>query len=150
MNFSISIRTLFATAAFIAAYALSFWLFWDDQMKLNSFNINPQQSIVTRYLVQNVSWGMRGEARLFGVFLSFLSVHLCWGYRYWLGDRLMQLVSAYRKREAVIGSRVNGSNIVGGSEDFQPKSTVLTDSRHTGEREIPHDNAQKRLSSSDD
>ncbi|CAA0117643.1 Uncharacterised protein [BD1-7 clade bacterium] len=137
MNFSISIRTLFAMAAFIAAYVLSYFLLWDDQMKLGNFNINPQQSIVTRYLVQNVSWGMRGQARLFGVFLSFLSVHLCWGYRYWLGDRLMQFVGAYRKRKTVIGSKVvGGSDVIGADANFR-----------SNDREISHENTHKRLSS---
>ena len=139
MNFSISIRTLFAMAAFFAAYALSYWLFWDDQMKLSSFHLNPKQSIVTRYLVQSVPWGMRGEARLFGTILAFVSLHLSWGYRYWLGDRLMQLVGAYLRRKTVIGSKV-----IGGNDDIQADASF-----HNNDREIPHENTQKRLSSDD-
>lgn len=95
MNFSISMRSVFALIAYAACFIVSYILLWDDQMRLTFFHIDPHQSTVTRFLVKHSLWDMDNAARLLGTVLAFASIHFSWSCRYFVGDRLM---AAYAKR----------------------------------------------------
>lgn len=98
MSFSISTRSLFALGAYVFCFTASYFLFWDDQMRLTSFHIDPHQSVVTRFLVKHSVWSMKGEARLIGTILAFASIHFSWSARYFIGDRLLTLYSRRQQK----------------------------------------------------
>ena len=100
MNFSISIRSIFALIAYALCFTASYFLLWDDQMRLSHFHIDPFQSKITRFLVKSVMWNMRDEARLFGVILAFASIHLSWSCRYFVGDRLMAAYARHQQKSS--------------------------------------------------
>lgn len=96
MNFSISMRSVFALIAYVVCFIISYILLWDDQMRLTLFHIDPHQSVVTRFLVKHTPWDMDNTARVLGTLSAFVSIHLSWSCRYFVGDRLM---AAYARRK---------------------------------------------------
>ena len=100
MNFSISVRSMFAIMAYIICFTVSYFLLWDDHMRLSHFHIDPFQSKVTRFIVKNVMWNMKDEARLLGVILAFSSIHLSWHFRYFVGDRLMAAYARHKQKSS--------------------------------------------------
>ncbi len=100
MNFSISVRSLFAIVAYVICFMASYFLLWDDQMRLTNFHIDPHQSAVTRFLVKASSHNMKDEARLFGTLLAFASIHLSWSFRHFVGDRLMAAYARHKQKSS--------------------------------------------------
>lgn len=123
MNFSISVRSLFAIIAYVICFMASYFLLWDDQMRLTNFHIDPHQSTVTRFLVKHSSHNMNGEARLLGTILAFASIHLSWHFRYFVGDRLMAAYARRRQKSSTEQS-VESSYFTGDSE---PQMKVIQD-----------------------
>lgn len=95
MNFSISMRSVFALIAYVTCFIVSYILLWDDQLRLTLFHIDPHQSLVTRFLVKHSLYDMDNTARVLGTVLAFASIHLSWSCRYYVGDRFM---AAYARR----------------------------------------------------
>ncbi len=132
MNFSISIRSLFAILAYMICFMVSYFLLWDDQMRLSYFHIDPFQSPVTRFLVKSVMWNMRDEARLLGVILAFASIHFSWHFRYFVGDHLMAAYARHKQKSSAsqVGESINSVD----STESQLK--IAQDKKPTNDDEV--------------
>ena len=62
-------------------YAISIWFLWSSQMSF-AFQIDPAQSLFTRGLARLID---RDNAKVIGISLAFLSIHLSWYWRYSAG-----------------------------------------------------------------
>ena len=106
MIISITPRRIAGVVALILCYSASYFLFWDDQLKLNGFHIDPHQSLVTRFLAKSFSWELKREMTLLGIILAFVSVHLSWGCRHWLGDVLLKRYREHQQSKQPVESSV--------------------------------------------
>ncbi|MGR6874826.1 hypothetical protein ACU6U9_21645 [Pseudomonas sp. HK3] len=84
----ISARFMSGFVGLVVCYALSIYFFWDSQISINGFRVDPEHSRVTKALYFALG---RDNAKPVGVVLAFLSVHASWAWRYLAGDIIERL-----------------------------------------------------------
>lgn len=92
----ISARTVSGLIGLVACYSLSIWLFWESQITLSNFRVDPEHSRFARFLIPFIG---RDDAKIAGVIIAFFSVHLSWGGRYIAGDLIERLWHRFAPRK---------------------------------------------------
>lgn len=86
----ISVKELSGAVGLIICYTLSIYFFWNSQTSFHDFRIDPENSHFTRLLHSIFGYGNRqGEPnRTIGVIFAFISIHVSWSCRYFIGARV--------------------------------------------------------------
>lgn len=104
---TMSARFISGLIGLIVCYALSIYLFWDSQISINGFRIDPEHSRVTKSLYFILG---RDNAKPVGVLLAFLSIHASWVWRYTAGDVVGKIWSKFVYKNNALEKRTNDEN----------------------------------------
>lgn len=84
-------------------YTLSIYFFWESQITLSNFRIDPQHSRFAQFLYPFVG---RESAKPIAIVIAFLSVHISWAYRFQAGFLLEVLLKKLSKKSKLSTSTI--------------------------------------------
>lgn len=107
----ISAKTVSGTVGLIICYSVSIYLFWNSQITLADFRIDPEHSHFTRFLHEIFGYGGRQgyPNKTVGVIAAFLSIHFSWALRYKAGYFIEALLKPYVKTSSGMKYAATGS-----------------------------------------
>lgn len=105
----ISARTVSGAIGLVVCYSLSIWLFWESQITLSNFKVDPEYSRFARALIPLLG---RDDSKLVGLIVAFLSVHASWAWRYSAGDLLEKLWNRSMGRQSANKSTLDAHEYI--------------------------------------
>lgn len=104
----ISPRTISGFIGLVVCYGFSLYFFWNSQTSFADFRADPSRSHFTQLLHSLFGYGPnQGEPnKTIGTIVAFLSVHVSWAARYYVGDKTYMFLSRLKSRHVVDQKRV--------------------------------------------
>ncbi|WP_420588901.1 hypothetical protein [Bacterioplanoides sp.] len=104
----ISPQTISSFIGLIVCYGFSLYFFWNSQASFVDFRADPSRSLFTQLLHTVFGYGPnQGEPnKTIGTLVAFLSVHVSWAARYYVGDKTHIFLSRMKVRNVEVHGRV--------------------------------------------